>query len=221
MNQSYVKIISTIFDALILPVASYGCQSWLPHTWYFRNFLHRAKESNLSIIARDPIEKLYLTFLKWTIGVNRKTSNAAVWGDTGRYPLASELSKQVFNYFDRLNKMDKDNSESLIRHAFHEQKQLQLKWYCRITHVRELAQNRADSPIYYPSQARSQIRKEFEKRGEEEMKKVEAELRARGNRLRDQGEDQCTEMINMACQDVVEGTESEDFVKNFSFLPAI
>ena len=62
------------------------------------------------------------------------------------------------------------------------------------------------------------IRKEFEKRGEEEMKKVEAELRARGVRLRDQGEEQCTEMINMACQDVVEGTESEEFCEEFFFF---
>ena len=83
-------------------------------------------------------------------------------GDTGRYPLASELSKQVFKYFDRLQKLDNDNSECLVRHAFHEQKHLQLKWYSRISNVRELAQNRAEVPIYYPSQTRSQIKKEFE-----------------------------------------------------------
>jgi len=62
------------------------------------------------------------------------------------------------------------------------------------------------------------IRKEFEKRGEEEMKKIEGELRARGNTLRDSGEEQCTEMINMACQDVVEGSESEEFCEEFFFF---
>ena len=50
------------------------------------------------------------------------------------------------------------------------------------------------------------------------MKKVETELRERGVRLRDEGEQQCTEMINMACQDVVEGTESEDFCEEFFFF---
>merc|ERR1711892_1248916 len=62
------------------------------------------------------------------------------------------------------------------------------------------------------------IRKEFEDRGEEEMKKIEAELRARGTKLRDRGEDQCTDMINMACQDVVEDTESEEFCEEFFFF---
>ena len=62
------------------------------------------------------------------------------------------------------------------------------------------------------------IRKEFEERGEEEMKKVEAELRARGTKLRDRGEEQCTEMINMACQDVVQGSESEEFCEEFFFF---
>ena len=62
------------------------------------------------------------------------------------------------------------------------------------------------------------IRKEFEERGEQEMKKIEAELRARGVKLRDSGEEQCTDMINMACQDVVEGTESEEFCEEFFFF---
>jgi len=62
------------------------------------------------------------------------------------------------------------------------------------------------------------IRKEFEDRGEEEMKKIERELRARGTKLRDRGEEQCTDMINMACQDVVEGSESEEFCEEFFFF---
>ena len=63
-----------------------------------------------------------------------------------------------------------------------------------------------------------EIRKEFEERGEVEMKRIESELRQRGRELQDRGEEQCTEMINMACGDVIEGTESEEFCEEFFFF---
>ena len=64
----------------------------------------------------------------------------------------------------------------------------------------------------------AEIRSEFEQRGEEEKKKVKAELEERGRKLKDRGEEQCTEMINQACADVVEGTESEEFCEEFFFF---
>ena len=53
-------------------------------------------------IAEDPIEKVHLTFLKWTLNVNKYTSNVTMWGETGRYPLVIELSSQVYGYLERL-----------------------------------------------------------------------------------------------------------------------
>ena len=67
----------------------------------------------LSKITTDPIERLHLSFLKWTMGVNKYTSNAAVWGDTGRHPLALVLTKQVFAYLHRVQQMDTDDSPVL------------------------------------------------------------------------------------------------------------
>ena len=61
-------------------------------------------------------------------------------------------------------------------------------------------------------------RKEFEERGEEAMKTIESEFRERGRKLQERGEEQCTEMINMACEDVVEDTESEEFCDEFFFF---
>ena len=73
-------------------------------------------------IAEDPLEKVHLMFLKWTLNVNKYTSNATMWGDTGRYPLAIELSSQVYGYLERLEKLHSNNSPSLVRHAYAEQK---------------------------------------------------------------------------------------------------
>ena len=97
-----------LFDALILPVAGYGCQVWLPETFYSRCIVEKfaSSGSHLVTMAKDPIERLHLGCLKWIVGVNKTASNAAVWGDSGRYPLVIKLSKQVFVYIDRLNEMD-------------------------------------------------------------------------------------------------------------------
>ena len=116
--QSIKKtVIFKLFDALVLPIASYGCQIWLPQTKFMTAFSSRNKFPQLKEIAEDQIEKVHLSFLKWTIGVGKRTSNAGVWGDTGRYPLAIEASPQVFNYVRRLESMETSGSESLVRHA--------------------------------------------------------------------------------------------------------
>ena len=56
-------------------------------------------------VAQDPAESLNLT---WTIGVGTKTSNTAVWGDTGKMPLAVELYKQLPDYLNGLQGMSRD-----------------------------------------------------------------------------------------------------------------
>ena len=59
---------------------------------------------------------------------NKYTSNATVWGDTSRYPLVITHAKQVFAYLERLEKLDKENSQALVRHAFKEQENSALDW---------------------------------------------------------------------------------------------
>ena len=90
-----------LFDCLIVPILSYGCQVWLPLT-NFMGSMTGGKFPTGRRIAEDPIEKVHLTFLKWTLNVNKYTSNVTMWGDTGRYPLVIELSSQVYGYLERL-----------------------------------------------------------------------------------------------------------------------
>ena len=83
-----------------------------------------------------------------------------------------------------------------------------------------------------------QLRAEFEARGEEERKKIEKEFTDRGDVARERGfllstslssfpntrlilsagEEQCTDMINMACESVQPDTESEEFCDEFFFF---
>ena len=121
-------ILFKLFDALILPVVGYGSQVWLSQTNYIKELASGAHPS-LKKFALDPTEKVHLSFLKWTLSVHKFTSNAAIWGDTGRYPLAIELSSQVYTYFNRVSEMESSGSEALVSHAFAEQRALQLSWY--------------------------------------------------------------------------------------------
>lgn len=128
-----------LFDALILPIASYGSQVWLPSTGAVKAFLSEKPSTDiLKAVAADPLERIHLTFLKWTLGVGKRTSNAAIWGDTGRLPLALSQIKHVFQYAWRLCDMVKSDSPSLARFAFEEQCNLQLPWFRHLTGMYEL-----------------------------------------------------------------------------------
>ena len=151
-----------LFDSLILPVVSYGCQVWLTETWLVKNLTKSKPGQHLPAIAKDPIERIHLSFLKWNIGVGKKTSNAAVWGDTGRYPLVIELSKQALSYFNRLKNMSLNDDETLAKHAFNEQMALDMTWYRRTNALMNLLQSHSDKRLNFPSQHRAQLRLDFQ-----------------------------------------------------------
>ena len=72
MNHIKNNIVFKLFDALIMPVASYGCQVWLPFTNIIKGLVKNG-ELTLSNIAQDPLERFHLSFLEWTMGVNKFT----------------------------------------------------------------------------------------------------------------------------------------------------
>ena len=124
-------VLFRLFDALIGPVVSYGSQVWMPSTHAFDQIilaLHEpnqstaATHSHLPKIATDPIERLHLSFLKWTLGVSKYTSNTTIWGDTGHHPMIISLTKQIFTYLGRLQKMDEDNSQALVSMLYESKK---------------------------------------------------------------------------------------------------
>ena len=77
----------------------------------------------------DPMEKLHLSLLKWTLGVKRKTTNIPIWGDTGRHPIAISMVKLLIDFHNRLAMLNDNNSPLIVRHAFVEQITLNLPWF--------------------------------------------------------------------------------------------
>ena len=108
------KALFKLFYALILPVASYGCQIWAPETAIFREIsVNPSKDGfRISSIAKGPMEQLHLSFLKWSLGVGRKTSNAPIWGYYGRVLVGVTLSNQIYCYAKRLRDLEQNKPHS-------------------------------------------------------------------------------------------------------------
>ena len=143
-----------LFDALIRPIVSYGHQVWLPSTkGWETTTTKKSPEVAFKNLATDPLEKLHITYLKWMLQVPRRTSNTAVLGDYGRYPLAIALTKTTLDYSNRLQLMDKEGSNNLVRHAFVEQRKLDLNWYCSIRTLTDThdPQSQPDGAFDFPN----------------------------------------------------------------------
>ena len=139
INWKYLKRSSIIklVDVLVIPVLTYGCQIWTPNArrkQYLRILdLPREDNSYLQILAKQPAEKMCLACLKWLLGVHKKASNAAVWGDSASYPMLVKTSKQIWDYFTRVSADDFE--DSYVKDAVMEQKTLHLTWFATLSNI--------------------------------------------------------------------------------------
>ena len=86
LNHPKKNIVFKLFDVLIMPVVSYSCKAWLLEISIMMRLATNCK-LELPKVAHVPLERVHMTFLKWTRGGAKFIPNAAIWGDTGRYPL--------------------------------------------------------------------------------------------------------------------------------------
>ncbi len=108
-----------LFDKLIKPICMYGCEIWA------NNSLMKTKSSLHQFwgsMEQFPVEKIHLSFCKYILGVHRKAVNAAVRGETGRYPLGVDMMVQMGKYIDHIRGPEYENS--LLREAFIESKRI-------------------------------------------------------------------------------------------------
>ena len=172
LGELSMRSVLKLFDALILPVVSYGCQTWLQETNFVKAVIGNANNKViLQKLATDPLEKLHLRFLKWTLQVHKYCSNMACYGDTGRHPLVIQLSKQMISYFNRLQVLDQTGSNSLVRHAFAVQRINQLTWYKNTVKIMETAGHHHHTNSVCPTHIRSKLQEHFNQLWEAERYK--------------------------------------------------
>ena len=134
------RAVTTLFDSLIKPILLYGAPIWTPTSSIIKNLSAAASDPQefrnvISKINRTIAEKVHMSFLKWALGVNRKSSNVGTWGEAGRYPLIYQSIKLTLNYYSRVKNMSKD---SFAYAAFREQQNLNLPWYKNIESLLKL-----------------------------------------------------------------------------------
>ena len=77
-----------LFDHTVKPVLMYGAE--VVGT-FNSNRLCRSKEKTLKdMYVNSPLEKLNVHMCKYVLGVGKKTTNIAVYGELGRYPLYTD-----------------------------------------------------------------------------------------------------------------------------------
>ncbi len=69
-----------LFDAMVLPIITYGCEIWGYRT------------------IRD-IENLHITFMKHILHVRKTTCNSMVYGELGKYPINTHVKSRMLNYW--------------------------------------------------------------------------------------------------------------------------
>ena len=72
-----------LFDSIILPILMYGSEIW-------------------GFCRSDDIEKVHLRFLKQILDVRKQTSNVAVYGELGRFPLFVLRKIRILKYWFKI-----------------------------------------------------------------------------------------------------------------------
>jgi hypothetical protein len=86
LNKLFSKISFSIadkirlFDAMILPILTYGTEIWGFH-------------------PSPDIEKVHLKFLKQTLSIRPQTTSAAVYGELGRFPLECIKKMRIIKFW--------------------------------------------------------------------------------------------------------------------------
>ena len=128
---------------------TYGCQVWLPYLSkreLDKLYVSEAISKDVTnAFSKTTYETTYLAILKWIIGVNKKTSNQAIWGDTARVRLSLTLIKQVLEYFARIT--NDNNSDSIVHNSVKEQQALNLPWYTTLLELWNHEEEHDDSAI--------------------------------------------------------------------------
>ena len=129
-----------LFDALIVPILTYCSQVLFPETKFSELITKTCNPNNneswkqlwLSKIAKDPHELLHLSYIKWVLGVHKKSTNLACWTEAGRLPLGIKMANLFYNYC--LRSVDSPDN-TLLFHTVKEQKSINLKWHERFQQI--------------------------------------------------------------------------------------
>ena len=105
--QNNAKLAARLFDALVVPILTYAGVVWGPL------YAHKISTDNFFTTCNDsPIERLNVKLCKYLLGVHKKSTNNAVRGELGRYPLLINVLENSVRYYTRILNA---SSDSLVK----------------------------------------------------------------------------------------------------------
>ena len=110
--QLLPKVQLDLFRCLILPIALYGSEIWGCELISSKS---KTFDSLLDKLENNKVEKMFMGFSRYILGVNRRTSLCAVRGELGVFPLGITIIRNIFKFYIR-NKYQSTNP--LLRNAF-------------------------------------------------------------------------------------------------------
>ena len=103
-----------LFDQLIKPILTYGAEIW--GCFGISASALERKEFHLEMkYEKQKCEKLQYSFCKMLLNIHKKSTNLAVLGELGRYPLYIDIIHSILKYWQRF--LDLDHT-SLLYKAF-------------------------------------------------------------------------------------------------------
>ena len=95
-----------MFDKVIAPILVYASEVWGAYTILPSKSL---TQDNTQGYWMYTIEKFYIAFLKYCLGVHRKACNVAVFGELGSTPLSLKVMNLVCKNWFRIVNSDKNS----------------------------------------------------------------------------------------------------------------
>ena len=89
-----------LFDSLIRPILTYGCQAWGPDLCNCKNL----SQINLERIDKEPRETLQRLY-KYILGINKYSPNISARSELGRYPIIIFIIKQIAKFWCNIKNM--------------------------------------------------------------------------------------------------------------------
>ena len=109
-----------LFDTLVTPIRMYGSEVTCA-------FNVKGDSKNIfENVLKSEQELIHIKFCKYLLGVNKTASNLAALGECGRYPIFLRSMKQIWKFIEKCRNCEDDN---LLKHAYEENKTLELPWY--------------------------------------------------------------------------------------------
>ena len=95
MKNLPIDVILDLFDKMIMPIVTYGCEMW-----GFGN--------------NDIVKKLQLKFYKIVLKLRKSTPSQMVFGEIGKYPIDVYIKNRIMNFWFRLVSDDSNKLSTIV-----------------------------------------------------------------------------------------------------------